>query len=125
MAGAQRQPDDSLIERLVQEAPGFSFFQAVQLLHRVSPNLKAVGDVGPTEKEVLRLRVNPELKFAAGDIEDITAPKEGVQHRQFELTANFMGLVGVETTVAPLALTASSSSMPSQARPRQIRARTA
>ncbi|MCA9645782.1 MAG: type VI secretion system baseplate subunit TssG [Polyangiaceae bacterium] len=97
MAGAQRQPDDSLIERLVQEAPGFSFFQAVQLLHRVSPNLKAVGDVGPPEKEVLRFRVNPELKFAAGDIEDITAPKEGVQHRQFELTANFMGLVGASS----------------------------
>src|SRR5690606_40452077 len=91
MAGAQRKPDDSLIENLVAEGPGYSFFRAVQLLHRLSPNLKPVGDIGPPEKEVIRFGVNPALSFPAGDIESISAPKEGATNRQFQLTANFFG----------------------------------
>ncbi|MGE3673129.1 MAG: type VI secretion system baseplate subunit TssG [Polyangiaceae bacterium] len=100
MAGAQRKPDDSLIKQLAEEGHRFAFFQAVQLLHRMSPNLKAVGEVGPPESEVVRFHVNPALVFPAGDIERITAPPEGAQNRRFELTANFLGLIGASSPLA-------------------------
>ncbi len=100
MAGAQRQPDDSLSLDLARHGSQYSFFQAVQLLHRLSPNLKPVGDIGPPDKEVVRFRANPALKFSAGDIELIQAPSEGSVRKAMVVTANFLGLVGATSPLA-------------------------
>ena len=96
MASPQRKPDAALKQRLVEGGTRFSFFPAAYLLHRLSPNAVAVGELGPVGQEAIRFRHDHRLIFHPGDVSkiEITDPSRPVQ-----LTATFLGLTG---TASPL-----------------------
>jgi type VI secretion system protein ImpH len=101
MASTQRERELALGKQLVAEAPTFSFFQAVRLLERLSPNAAAVGELGPPNKEALRFLHDPSLAFRTSDITAIQPRvlRNGVPY--VELMTSFFGLLG---TVSPLAM---------------------
>jgi type VI secretion system protein ImpH len=111
MATAQRQ-HDALVERLERDGRFFGFFQAVQLLHRLSPNAPLVGELGPPGQEPVRFKHDAQMVFHSGDIERI-AVREGPDGvLRAEVTTTFMGLVG---TTSPLSVTFSEEVLRAEA----------
>ncbi len=79
---------------LLERAPRFSFFQAVQLLQKAFPGAPGVGRQGPVEKERIRFRPALDLSFAASDVAAIreTEPEEGATG--VEVVTTFLSLYG-------------------------------
>ena len=100
MASPGGKSDAALIAELTAEPWRFSFFVAVQLLHRVAPNSIAVGELGPARRESIRFVHNPELIFHAADVTEVRprVVRDGVPFA--EVTSSFLGLYG---TVSPFA----------------------
>ena len=98
MATPQRKLD-ALVALLEAEGRRFSFFQAIQLLHRLIPDTTAVGELGPPHMEPVRFRHDPSMQFHAGDVESIQIKQQKGTVRAI-VTTSFLGLTG---TVTPLA----------------------
>jgi type VI secretion system protein ImpH len=78
------------VERELHKAPGeFNFFQAVRLLHLMSPGSETVGVSARPEREPVHFTVNPDLAFPASDIKSIDWGK-----RPPTMMVSFMGLTG-------------------------------
>jgi type VI secretion system protein ImpH len=100
MATTQREYHAALTKLLGAEGKKFSFFQAVQLLHRLAPNAVPVGEAGPARSESLRFVHDSSLIFHPSDITSIQMRtiRDGVPY--VEVTSTFLGLLG---SVSPLA----------------------
>lgn len=97
MEAEKRGTDYSLARLLFDEPYRFDFFQAVRLLERIYPARLPVGRGGEPEREVVRFRTLPSLKFPPSQIYDLT--REGEQNERGEsappqMTVAFMGLIG-------------------------------
>ena len=68
----------------------YEFFQAMRLLRRHFADRDPVGGYGDPSDEVVRLGVEPDLAFPAGDIASLEATDDGPPR----MAVNFMGLTG-------------------------------
>ena len=103
MAGDDGKTTSRLISELLANAPAFSFAQLVTLLEPLQKDSVPIGYLGPADREGVRFRVNPSLGFPASDVHSVHAPgavSEG-RSRHFEVTVNFLGLVGSTTPLPP------------------------
>jgi type VI secretion system protein ImpH len=100
MASSQRKPDDALRELLAAQGEKFNFFQAVQLLLRLSPDSVPVCELGPPQDEALRFVHDPQLIFHSSDITDIKPRVIRDGHAFAQVQSTFLGLFG---TASPLA----------------------
>jgi type VI secretion system protein ImpH len=98
MASPKRK-SDALVALLEREGNRFSFFQAVNLLHRLIPDTTPVGELGPPAMEPVRFQHDPNLVFHAGDIDAVKIRQEKGAIRAV-MTTTFLGLTG---TASPLA----------------------
>jgi type VI secretion system protein ImpH len=100
MAGSEREHHAALIKLLAEDGRKFSFFQAIQLLHRLAPNAVPVGEAGPARSESMRFVHDTSLIFHPSDIMDIRMRviRDGVPY--VEVTSAFLGLLG---STSPLA----------------------
>lgn len=92
MAGAQRKPDPALRGLLEREGARFSFFAAIQLLHRLSPGSIPIGELGPVDQEPVRFRHDWRLVFNPGDVMRIEI--NGQPKARALMTSTFLGLTG-------------------------------
>jgi type VI secretion system protein ImpH len=99
MAGAKRQPL-AAVTAIVEEAPSYGFFQAVQLMHRLVPGSVPVGENGPAASEAIRFRQDPSLSFPTGDISSIKTQRSSAGTDQFVVTTTFLGLLGTSSPLA-------------------------
>jgi len=95
MAAESRTPNlavvpDPVEAHLRREPYCFEFFQAVQLLERLSPRTSPVGRFVPPHTESVRFAVHPSLVFPASEIQSLTHGENGPPL----MTVNFMGLTG-------------------------------
>jgi type VI secretion system protein ImpH len=100
MATEDRKLDAPLTELLRTQATSFGFYRAVALLHRLSPGAVPIGELGPPDREALRLAHDPQLIFHASDIASITFEKRSNGQAYARMVTTFLGLVG---SVSPLA----------------------
>lgn len=101
MASSERQHDSGLRELLETRGERFNFFTAVRLLHRLNPELAAVGELATPSREALRFSHDPRLVFHAGDIAKILFDDPEHRSQQVRVVSTFLGLYG---TVSPLAI---------------------
>ena len=98
MADQGRQPPESLIRLLEDEAHRFSFFQAVSLIQATDPDGVSVGEAGPVEKEAIRFTSTPSMGFATGDMTAVrrrpVTDGDGIPSEKVEIEAAFLGLYG-------------------------------
>jgi type VI secretion system protein ImpH len=95
--GGAAQP--GLIQRLLQDAPQFSFFQVVQLLEKARPDAPRVGHQGPASREALRFHPTLSLAFPDADVVSVTAAEDERGAPRYLVETAFLGLYG---TVSPL-----------------------
>jgi type VI secretion system protein ImpH len=100
MASAQRKPDDALRELLGTDGKKFNFFQAVQLLLRLSPESAPIGELGPSQDEALRFVHDPSMIFHASDVSEIKTRVMTNGHAHAQIMSTFLGLYG---SMSPLA----------------------
>jgi len=91
MAAPKRNPDTSLEKRLFSEFYRFTFFKAVNLLERLSPDKKPLGQTLNPGLEAVRFSVRPGFAFPPSDIADLTQSDEG---GPVDMSIAFMGLIG-------------------------------
>lgn len=91
MAAKKRQSDPSLGSRLFEEFFRFSFFRAVTLLERFSPESKGLGEAMDPGEEAVRFTVKPGLSFPPSDIAGLCARDS---KKPTEMEVSFMGLTG-------------------------------
>ncbi len=91
--------EPGLIQRLLQDAPQFSFFQVVQLLEKARPDAARVGRAGPASREALRFRPTLSLAFPDADVVTVTEDRDPQGFPRFGVETAFLGLYG---TVSPL-----------------------
>lgn len=91
MAAKKRQSGTSLGSRLSDEFFRFSFFRAVTLLERFSPERKRLGEAMDPAEEAVRFTVKPGLAFPPSDIAGLRKPES---KKQTEMEVCFMGLTG-------------------------------
>lgn len=91
MAAKKRQSGASLGSRLFEEFFRFSFFRAVALLERFSPERKRLGKAMDPGEEAVRFTVKPGLAFPPSDIAGLgrQEPKKPTG-----MEVSFMGLTG-------------------------------
>lgn len=95
MAGPDRESHHPLIRRVEREARQFTFFQAVRLLERASPDAVPVGHRGPAGREAVRLRPTSSLAFQSVDVLRVVRREaEGPEHL---LTTSLVGLYGTSS----------------------------
>lgn len=99
MASENRQANHPLIRTLLEEAPGFSFFQAVRLLQRAFPDAPPPGRQGPADREVIRFSPSAELGFPTADLVAVRRTDGAGGGPRFEVETAFLGLYG---SVSPL-----------------------
>jgi len=81
----------SVLGQEMREHPGwFEFFQAVRLMHRMSPDREPVGRFVHPGREVLRFGVNNILSFPPSQIDSIDWSADAPAR----MKVNFMGLTG-------------------------------
>lgn len=95
--GGAAQP--GLIQRLLQDAPRFSFFQVVQLLERARADAPRVGREGPASREALRFHPTLSLAFPGADVVSVRAAEDEHGSPRYHVETTFLGLYG---TVSPL-----------------------
>ncbi|HFQ81463.1 MAG TPA: type VI secretion system baseplate subunit TssG [Desulfobacterales bacterium] len=91
MAAKKRQPYTPLEQQLVEEFYNFSFFKAVDLLEKLSPERKPLGQTLDPAQEAVRFTVSPGLAFAPSDIAGFSPAGETGPSR---MDIAFMGLIG-------------------------------
>lgn len=91
MAFQERQSGNPVIERLLKEFYGFSFFKAVNLIEALSPGKKPLGQTLNPDEEPVRFSVKPGMAFPASDISNLQIPDE---EQPAAMEVAFMGLVG-------------------------------
>ena len=91
MASEKRQSSAPLSERLEKEYYSFSFFKAVDLLERLSPDSKPLGQTVDPAREAVRFSVKPGLTFPPSDIAGLSPHGEG---EPVTMDVAFMGLIG-------------------------------
>ena len=96
MAPSERKHHADLKAHLTEWGHKYSFFQAIKLLHRLSPHSAPLGELGPVAKEAIRLRHDPRLIFASGDVSSIREYEDG----RFEVRSTFLGLTGASSPLA-------------------------
>lgn len=101
MAADDGSATSRLINKLLTQAPRFSFAQLVVLLEGAIPGRVPVGYLGPAEREALRFRLNPSMAFPSSDVHAVRAPgaAEHAPSRHYQVLVNFLGLSG---SVSPL-----------------------
>jgi type VI secretion system protein ImpH len=87
-----RVTDPPLDEQLWSEGYRFAFFQAVRLLEQLAPDRRPVGSDHPHDREAVRFRAYPSLKFPASEIHEIEPPRE--EGGPARMTVAFFGLTG-------------------------------
>lgn len=97
MATPNRQPGNRIdpsaaaLRALLEREPyAVDFFQSVQLLERIYPDMEPVGYFVPPANEVVRFVAHNRLSFPASEIQSIAWPPEGPP----VMTVNFMGVTG-------------------------------
>lgn len=99
MASTKRLPDAHLRELLARDGRRFGFFEAVDLVERLSPTAVPVGRTGPADQETLRFEHDPDLTFHTSDLRFIR-PQDPEAGRPFTvIRSSFLGLFGA---VSPL-----------------------
>ncbi len=99
MASTKRLADARLTERLARDGKRFGFFEAVDLVERLSPDAVQVGHTGPAELEVIRFEHDPDLTFHTSDLRFIL-PRDPEGGRPYTIIrSSFLGLFGA---VSPL-----------------------
>ena len=91
MGSEKRQPNSSLAESLFEEFYNFSFFKAVDLLEKLSPDSKPLGQTLDPRREAVRFTVRPGLEFAPSDIAGLSP---GQDEEPVSMDVAFMGLIG-------------------------------
>ena len=91
MGSEKRQPNSPIEERLFKEFHSFSFFKAVDLLEKLSPDKKLLGQTPDPRQEAVRFSVKPGLAFPPSEIGGIFPGDEGSPAR---MEVAFMGLIG-------------------------------
>lgn len=91
MAPEKRQSSSPLKQRLEEEFYTFSFFKAVDVLERLYPDRKPLGQTLDPSQEAVRFSVSPGLSFAPSDIAGFTSAKEDTP---CGMDVAFMGLIG-------------------------------
>ena len=95
MAAESRTPNlavvpDPVEAHLRREPYCFEFFQAVQLLERLTPDAAPVGHFVPPPTEAVRFAVHPSLVFPASEIQSLTYRED----QPPLMSVNFMGITG-------------------------------
>jgi type VI secretion system protein ImpH len=95
MAAESRTPNPAVVPdpveaHLRREPYCFEFFQAVQLLERLSPDTAPVGHFVPPPTEAVRFAVHPSLVFPASEIQSLTYRED----QPPLMSVNFMGITG-------------------------------
>jgi len=95
MAAESRTPNPAVVPdpveaHLRREPYCFEFFQAVQLLERLSPDAAPVGHFVPPPTEAVRFAVHPSLVFPASEIQALTYRED----QPPLMSVNFMGITG-------------------------------
>ena len=95
MAPESRTPNlavvpDPVEAHLRREPYCFEFFQAVQLLERLTPDAAPVGHFVPPPTEAVRFAVHPSLVFPASEIQSLTYRED----QPPLMSVNFMGITG-------------------------------
>jgi type VI secretion system protein ImpH len=85
---------------LGEEGARFGFFQAVNLLHRLSDGAAPVGELGPPSAEPVRFRHDPDLIFHAGDVRSIERVPLREGGTRTVMTTTFLGLTGASSPMA-------------------------
>ncbi len=96
MASEKRQSNVDLKKEIQESGHRYQFFSAVQALHRLSPLVVPVGELGPFSQEPVHFRHSTALHFHPGDVENIEIPAEGPAR----LTSTFLGLFGAASPLA-------------------------
>jgi type VI secretion system protein ImpH len=91
MAGDDRPPAHSLIERLSQAPFAFDFFQAVRRMECAHPDRPRIGSSRRLNEDPLRFGQEPSLAFAPSPIASFQAAADGGVPR---LSVHFLGLLG-------------------------------
>jgi len=81
---------DPVEAHLRREPYAFEFFQAVQLLERLSPNSAPVGYFVPPNTESVRFSAHASLAFPASEVQSLNYRK----NQPPLMVVNFMGLIG-------------------------------
>jgi type VI secretion system protein ImpH len=85
-------PKGSVAELLFAEGYRFSFFQAVRLLARLSPDRQPVGFSAPPAAETVRFRAHVSLSFPPSAIHDLQRPSSALLLPR--MTVTFFGMAG-------------------------------
>lgn len=93
MASTKRRTKTSIKERLFNEYFNFSFYTAVQLLERASPEKEKLGQTNNPGKEAIRFSVKPGFAFPPSDIAGLEE-EMGDPELPARMTVAFMGLIG-------------------------------
>lgn len=94
MEPEERTDGAGLIAAIVQDAPHYSFFQAVQLLESLAGRGVRVGHQGPAAEEVLRFRPLASLAFQNADLARVEVIRDDRDRARFRLETTFLGLYG-------------------------------
>jgi len=110
MSPTSRRKGSTVIGQLTNDPNRYQFLQAVRLVllaeyyRRETDNTKSMGvaQYSPPSREFIRFLSNPGLGFTASEISSIIAPKPAdTQQRanQWQMTVDFMGLIGASGTL--------------------------
>lgn len=91
--------EPGLIRELLDEAPGFSFFQLVQLLERSRAGAARVGRDGPVSREAIRFRPAASFAFPTSDVAAVELEEGADGIPRYRVEVSFLGLYG---SVSPL-----------------------
>lgn len=91
MAPEKRQSDTGIEADLYSAFYEFSFFKAVDLLEKFSPDKKKLGQTLEPGREPVRFCVKPGFAFPSSDIAGL---RENREHGRSEMDVAFMGLIG-------------------------------
>jgi len=84
-----------------RDARRFSFYRLVYLLERTFPKAPPVGQLGPVSEERVRLRADPSLIFASGDVSELDQHKYPDSVERVRVTNAFLGLYGSASPMPP------------------------
>lgn len=117
MAQETRQTAADQLRYLLDRIKTFSFYQAVDWLHRLWPDAPSVGQEGPVEEERVRLRPTTSLSFPDADLEDAEVIDDG---RRVLITTTFFGIYGADTPL-PYAYAEHIAQIASEERGKRVR----
>ncbi|MFH0730434.1 MAG: type VI secretion system baseplate subunit TssG [Pseudomonadota bacterium] len=91
MGSEKRQSHSTIEERLIKEFYSFSFFKAVDLIEKISPGRKPLGQTLDPREEAVHFSARQGLAFPPSDIGGISP---GAAETPARMEVAFMGLIG-------------------------------